>query len=61
MTEPTWRRSTRCGSGSCAEVVVESGRVLVRNSRRPDVVVEFDRDEWTAFLAGAEAGEFQLS
>lgn len=66
-----WRRSSWCESGSCAEVAwtrstycdcaevaVKPDQVLVRNSQRPDVVVEFDVDEWTAFIHGAQMGEF---
>jgi len=58
--EVAWTRSTGCESGSCAEVAAEPDRVLVRNSRRPHVVVEFDAAEWAAFLNGVTEGEFRV-
>lgn len=58
MTQPAWRRSSRCDSGSCVDVAIEPGRVLVRNSQRPGTVVEFDADEFAALVAGIKAGEF---
>lgn len=55
-----WRRSTRCSSESaCVEVAIEPGRVQMRNSQRPDAVVEFDADEWATFLNGVTEGEFR--
>jgi len=33
--------------------------VRVRNSEHPERTVEFTADEWSAFLAGAVAGEFK--
>ena len=55
----TWRRSSRCDTGSCVEVDLTPDRVRVRNSQAPDVVVEFDAEEWAAFVAGVEVGEFR--
>lgn len=34
--------------------------VLVRDSKNPDVVLEFTDAEWSAFSAGVAAGEFDL-
>ena len=55
-----WRTSSRCDTGSCVAVALEPDRVLVRNSQRPDVVVEFDTKEWAAFIHGAKEGEFDV-
>ena len=55
-----WRTSSSCDTGTCVAVVIEPDRVLVRNSQRPDVVVEFDAAEWTAFINGAKEGEFDV-
>lgn len=43
------------------EVAVAPGAVGVRNSNNPHGdVLEFTPAEWTAFLEGARAGEFDL-
>lgn len=34
------------------------GRVQVRNSKRPETVIDYTADEWSAFIAGAKAGKF---
>ena len=48
-----WRRGTHCTGGNCVEVARADGRVLVRNSAQPDVVVSFSRKEWSAFIDSA--------
>lgn len=60
---PQWKKSSRCDmSGpNCVEVMnVDSEIVQVRNSQRPETTIAFDRGEWTTFLAGAKAGEFDI-
>lgn len=47
----SWRRSTACASGECVEVSYWRGRVLVRNSKVPEVMLRFSRSEWQAFMA----------
>jgi hypothetical protein len=57
--EVAFRASSGCGNGACVEVGHDGGQVLVRDSKNPDSpVLRFTADEWTAFLAGAAAGEF---
>ena len=51
--QPSWRRTTKCANGNCVEVAKFDGRVLVRNSAEPGVVVTFSTEEWTAFIDGA--------
>lgn len=49
-----WRKSTRSqsGAGQCVEVVAETGRVLVRDSKDPEgPVLACPRGEWRGFLA----------
>jgi hypothetical protein len=56
-----WIRSTKCDGGTCVEVALVGTvepTVGVRNSRVPGEVVWFDREEWSAFLAGVKAGDF---
>lgn len=59
--EVGFTRSSYCGNGAaCVEVAVSDG-VLVRDSKDPDgPVLSFDAGEWSAFLAGCKAGEFDL-
>jgi len=62
----SWRKSSRCanGSGNCVEAGPfhdGSGRVAVRHSSVPDgPMIIFSRDEWTAFVAGVQQGEFNF-
>jgi hypothetical protein len=55
-----WVRSRACSSDGCVEVArLGGGRVAIRDSKdlsRPAHV--FDRDEWSAFVAGVKNGEF---
>jgi hypothetical protein len=56
-----WQRSSYSGtSGNCVEVALNlPGLVAVRDSKDPDgpkLVVTVD--EWRAFVAGVQAGEF---
>ena len=53
-----WRRSSDCESIACVEVAMSDTRVWVRQSADPGRALEFTKDEWVVFLAGAKAGEF---
>lgn len=55
----TWRRSNRCINAGCVEVGATGGAVLVRDSKLDDSqVLSFTPQEWTAFIEGVKAGEF---
>lgn len=59
-----WRRSSRSNGagGMCVEVAPLGGGVAVRDSKNPTgAVLAFSAAEWDAFLAGARAGEFDLT
>jgi hypothetical protein len=60
----TWIKSSYSGptGGNCAEVAfLADGAVAMRNSREPDgPALVFTAAEWSAFLAGARDGEFDL-
>jgi hypothetical protein len=60
--EPTWRKSTRCGSSSCVEVAkIDDDSYLVRDSKNPDqATLTFTAAEWSAFVAGVQAGDFRF-
>ena len=54
-----WTRSSYCSDNACVEVAVDGDEVWVRDSKDPDgPVLQFTADEWTAFVDGARAGEF---
>jgi hypothetical protein len=61
VPEVIFKRSTWCSSGNCAEVAFDPGarKVLVRNSGTHQEL-EFKFHEWSAFVAGVKAGEFEL-
>jgi predicted secreted Zn-dependent protease len=61
MPQDRWIKSSQSyANGNCVEVrATAGGHVTVRNSRFPDVQLPpFTSDEWDAFMAGVQAGEF---
>ena len=66
MSEPdhvslAWRKSSASESGGSVEVAIGPEAVYIRNSRhRSGPVLEFQHNEWAAFLAGVHTGEFDL-
>ncbi|EIE98508.1 DUF397 domain-containing protein [Saccharomonospora glauca] len=66
MTGPLlWKKSSYSGpNGNCVEFATTSdgtGDVLIRHSKRPDdTVIRYTAAEWSAFLAGAKDGEFDI-
>lgn len=59
--EPAWLESSYSyANGNCVEVRRHpDGQVEVRNSRFPDQCLPaFTSDEWNAFVAGVNNGEF---
>jgi Domain of unknown function (DUF397) len=55
-----WRKSVASGgNGDCVEVAFTAEAVLVRNSKDPSGPrLSFSYSEWTAFMTGAQRGEF---
>ncbi|MGN2641509.1 DUF397 domain-containing protein [Nocardia takedensis] len=54
-----WRVSSFTDNGTCVEVAGTPSTVYVRNSNARDAgTVAFTRAEWSAFLEGVNAGEF---
>jgi hypothetical protein len=62
MSGPQWRKSSESGTDACVEMAVAGpDEVLVRDSKNPaGPVLRYNAREWTAFLAGVRAGEFDL-
>lgn len=58
-TQLTWRRSSGCVGGDCAEVApLPDGGVAMRNSHDTGVSLRYTRAEWAAFMDGVRGGEF---
>jgi uncharacterized protein DUF397 len=56
---PEWQKSSYCGTNACVEVAMTSNVVLVRDSKNPESApLSFTTDEWSAFVQGVRAGEF---
>jgi Domain of unknown function (DUF397) len=63
-TRQGWFKSSySAANGSCVEVRFRpDGGIAVRDTKdRSGPALVFTADEWTAFLAGARAGEFNLA
>ena len=70
LTHAWWRKSSYSGGngGTCVEVAVLPGSkegsdrvIAVRDSKNPDgPALVFTSDEWQAFTAGVNNGEFGL-
>ena len=56
----TWHKSSRCGTSTCVEIARDGDDWLIRDSKHPDQpALRFTAEEWTAFTAGVENGEFR--
>lgn len=55
-----WRKSRASTNGGCVEITDTAATVWVRDSKEQGQgpVLTFTRHEWTAFLTGVRAGEF---
>ncbi|MGH3842385.1 MAG: DUF397 domain-containing protein [Pseudonocardiaceae bacterium] len=54
-----WQKSSRSGSGACAEVSCDHHYVWVRNTRSRRLVLSFTRDAWAGFIVGVRRHEFE--
>lgn len=63
FADSDFRKSSFSNSsgGHCLLVAEKEGIVAVRNSKDPTKkTIVFTRDEWSAFIRGAKAGEFDI-
>lgn len=59
--QPRWRRGARCNNGACVEVARVDDDYLIRDSKDPDGgILRFSAQEWAAFEAAVQAGEFHF-
>ncbi len=59
----SWRKSTRSGTqGACVEVRLVGNQIEVRDTKAAGSgpVLGFTAQEWSAFVEGAKAGEFEI-
>jgi hypothetical protein len=59
-----FRKSSYSGAvnPNCVEVGFVTAEILLRDSKDTDgPVLHFTTDEWSAFIAGVKAGEFDLA
>ena len=60
-SQAAFRRSTFCGDLNCVEVAAApDGSILLRDTKDDEngPILRFTEQEWTDFLRGAVAGEF---
>ena len=58
----SWQRSRHCASSGCVEVAIKDGSIYLRDSKHVDSpVLQYDAEEWRAFVAGVKDGQFDLS
>ena len=61
LSSAEWHKSTFSAANGCVEVAALDDRVAVRDSKEQGgPVLVFSRDEWSAFLGGVRAGQFDL-
>lgn len=60
--ELEFRKSSYCqGCFACVETAFEEEKVHIRNSQDPSQkTITFSRGEWSSFVKGVKAGEFNL-
>lgn len=57
-----WIKSSYCNFGNCCEVTILGPLIAVRNSKaRGAGTLYFSAIEWTEFVRGVKAGEFDFS
>jgi Domain of unknown function (DUF397) len=65
LIDAPWHKSTYSGNqGGCVEVAdLDDGRVAVRDTKQhgQGPILIFTSHEWSTFILGAKAGEFDFS
>jgi Domain of unknown function (DUF397) len=59
VAELQWvKAQSSYGSGACVELAVAGDMIALRNSRSPEIVLHFTKDEIAALIDGSRRGEF---
>jgi hypothetical protein len=63
LSAARWTRSRACSTDGCVEVAhLADGTVAIRDSKNVRKAAHvFDREEWSAFVAGVKNGDFDLA
>ena len=63
MGRDWFKSSFSTPGGCCVEVRIDGDRIDIRDTKdaASGPVLSYTADEWKAFIAGAKAGEFDLS
>jgi hypothetical protein len=63
LSTARWIRSRACSSDGCVEVAhLADGSIALRDSKDVRKAAHvFDREEWSAFIAGVKNGEFDAA
>ncbi|MEU8401453.1 DUF397 domain-containing protein [Nonomuraea sp. NPDC048892] len=62
LSESSWYRSSRCTEDStCVEVALHRGRVRIRGSLMPDIVLSFSPHAWAEFIGRIKRHELDLA
>ncbi|QAZ66053.1 DUF397 domain-containing protein [Solidesulfovibrio carbinolicus] len=57
----TFKISSFSGSGhNCVGVSINNDMISVINTNTKDSIIDFTKDEWSAFIAGVKNSEFDL-
>jgi hypothetical protein len=58
---PEWRRSSRCDSATCIEVLVTAAAVAIRDGKDPDgPMLRFAPRAWQAFIEGVKGDDLTI-
>jgi hypothetical protein len=61
LDQVAFRKSSYSGTENCVEVAIAAGAdIVLRDSKSRSTTLIFTPDEWTAFLSGVKAGEFDI-
>lgn len=59
MSEVKWKKSSFSGDrDECVEAGERNGKIVIRESDDPQVIVTTTPAKWRAFILGVKAGEF---
>lgn len=58
----SFKRSSFCNAQTCVEVAIRplADEVIVRDSKNPRYQLRFNLREWSDFLTGVHASEFEI-
>lgn len=55
-----FKKSSYSGTRRCVGVAITDETVFITNTKQPNLVIPFTRDEWKAFIDGVKNNEFDI-